>query len=156
MTLAGRDMACGAAGLAIALAYYALADALPVSLLSDAIGADGLPKSLALGLAVCSALLLGRAVLTRNTATVAFAFLTHLRALGIIALGALYAALAPLIGYGPAVGLLIAATALYFGTALNTRLIVIAAAGAAVFWAMFVHMLGVPMPRGTLWHALFQ
>lgn len=153
MTLAGRDMICGAAGLAIALAYYALADGLPVSLLSDAIGADGLPKSLAIGLAVCSVLLLGRAVLTRGTAAVVFEALVHLRALGIIVLGALYAALAPLIGYGPSVGLLIAATALYFGTALNARLVVIAAAGAAVFWAMFVHMLGVPMPAGTLWHA---
>ena len=47
MTTAGRDMISGAAGLAIALAYYALADALPVSLLSDEIGAAGVPKSLA-------------------------------------------------------------------------------------------------------------
>jgi putative tricarboxylic transport membrane protein len=153
VTLVGRDMICGAAGLAVALAYYALADALPVSLLSDEIGADGLPKSLAIGLAVCSALLLGRAALTHGTEAVAFKLLTHMRALGVIVLGALYAALAPLIGYGPAVALLIAATALYFGTALNARLILVAAAGAAVFWAMFVHMLGVPMPAGALWHA---
>lgn len=146
-------MLCGAAGLAVALAYYALADALPVSLLSDAVGAAGLPKSLAVALALCSALLIGRAALTHGTATIAFEVLTHLRALGIIVLGALYAALAPLIGYGAAVALLIAATALYFGTALNARLVLIAAAGAVIFWAMFVHMLGVPMPAGALWHA---
>jgi putative tricarboxylic transport membrane protein len=150
VTTAGRDMICGVAGLAIALAYYALADALPVSLLSDEIGAAGVPKSLAIGLGLCSILLVGRAAVTRGAAAITFEASTHARALGITAIGAAYAALAPLIGYAPAVALLIAGTALYFGTRLNPRLIVVAVLGAALLWALFVRMLGIPMPDGML------
>jgi len=143
-------MICGAVGLAIALAYYALSDALPVSLLSDEIGAAGVPKSLAIGLGLCSILLVGRAALTRGTPAIAFAALTHARALGIIAIGAAYAALAPLIGYAPAIALLIACTALYFGTRPNMRLIAVAVLGGAALWALFVKMLGIPMPDARL------
>lgn len=150
MTAAGRDMICGAVGLAIALGYYALAGALPVSLLSDEIGAAGVPKSLAIGLGLCSLLLVGRAAVTRGSAAIIFNALTHARALGITAIGAAYAAFAPLVGYAPAVALLIAGTALYFGTRLTARLIVVAALGAVLLWALFVRMLGIPMPDGTL------
>jgi hypothetical protein len=143
-------MICGAFGLAIALAYYALADALPVSLLSDAIGADGVPKSLAIGLGGCSVLLVGRAVLMRGGAAIRFEALTHARAFGITAIGAVYAALAPLLGYAPAIAFLIAGTALYFGTRLNARLILVAALGGILLWALFVRMLGIPMPEGTV------
>jgi putative tricarboxylic transport membrane protein len=149
VTTAGRDMICGAAGLAIALAYYALADALPVSLLSDEIGAAGVPKSLAIGLGLCSILLVGRAALTRGAA-ISFDTLTHARALGIIAIGAAYAALAQLIGYAPAIALLIAGTALYFGAWLSPRLIMVAILGGAALWALFVRMLGIPMPDAAL------
>jgi hypothetical protein len=150
MTTASRDMICGAFGLAIALAYYALADVLPVSLLSDEIGAGGVPKSLAIGLGLCSVLLIGRAAVTRGAATIRFDGLTHARALGITAIGAVYIAVTPLIGYAPGAALLISGTALYFGTRLNPRLIVIGVVGGVLLWALFVRMLGIPMPGGTL------
>ena len=150
MTTASRDMICGAFGLAIALAYYALADALPVSLLSDEIGAGGVPKSLAIGLGLCSVLLIGRAALTRGAAAIRFEGLTHARALGITAIGTAYIAVTPLIGYAPGAALLIIGTALYFGTRLNPRLIVIGVLGGVLLWALFVRMLGIPMPNGTL------
>jgi len=121
-------MICGAFGLAIALIYYALADALPVSLLSDEIGAGGVPKSLAIGLGLCSILLIGRAAMTRGTA-IRFEAMTHARALGITAIGAAYIAVTPLIGYAPGAALLVIGTALYFGTRLNPRLIVIGVVG---------------------------
>jgi hypothetical protein len=149
VTTALRDMICGAFGLAIALAYYALADALPVSMLSDEIGAGGVPKSLAIGLGLCSVLLIGRAALTRGAA-IRFAALTHARALGITAIGAAYIAVTPLIGYAPGAALLIIGTALYFGTRLNPRLIVVGVLGGVLLWALFVRMLGIPMPGGTL------
>jgi putative tricarboxylic transport membrane protein len=152
VTLAARDMLCGAFGLVLAAAYYALADALPVSLLSDQIGADGVPKSLAAGLALCSLLLVARAALARtgSKAGEAVGPHEHARSLGIVALGALYAAVAPVIGYAPALALLIAAAALYFGTELTLRLVLVSALGAALFWALFVKMLGVAMPSGSL------
>ena len=40
-------------------------------------------------------------------------------------------------------------TALYFGLRPELRLALVAALGAAVFWAMFVKMLGVSMPAGA-------
>jgi putative tricarboxylic transport membrane protein len=151
VTAARRDVLCGAFGLALAASYYALADALPVSLLSDEIGADGVPKSLAVGLALCSMLLIGRAALARGApARDSSNLFDHARSLGIIALGALYAALAPATGYVPALALLLAATALYFGAGLGLRLVLISALGAALFWALFAKMLGVAMPQGTL------
>jgi len=153
VTHASRDMVCGAIGLALAAAYFALADALPVSLLADEIGADGVPKSLAVGLALCSLLLIGRAAMVRKASSdggEAVGLRDHARSLGIIALGALYAAIAPAIGYPPALALLLVAAALYFGTALTLRLVLVAALGAALFWALFVKMLGVAMPSGSL------
>jgi hypothetical protein len=39
-------------------------------------------------------------------------------------------------------------TALYFGLRPDLRLVLVAALGAAVFWALFVKMLGVSMPAG--------
>jgi hypothetical protein len=142
-------MICGAFGLAIALVYYAFADALPVSLLSDEIGAGGVPKSLAIGLGLCSVLLIGRAAMTGG-APIRFDGLTHARALGITAIGAAYIAVTPLIGYAPGAALLIIGTALYFGTRLNPRLIVVGVVGGVLLWALFVRMLGIPMPGGTL------
>lgn len=152
MRAAARDIVCGGAGLVLAAIYYRLADALPVSLLSDEIGADGVPKSLAAGLALCALLLVGRAALRRpapqqdGSSTLA----THARAVGIIVIGALYAAIAPLIGYVPALALLLVATALYFGAALRLQLVVVAVVGAAAFWALFAKMLGIAMPTGSL------
>ena len=153
MISVSRDTICGALGLVLAVAYFVLADALPVSLLSDEIGADGVPKSLAVGLALCSLLLVGRSVLLRKASSErdeAVSLREHAHSLGIIALGAVYTAIAPAIGYPPALALLLVAAALYFGTAFTVRLVLVSALGAALFWALFVKMLGVAMPSGSL------
>ena len=152
MTANTRDIACGAFGMALAGVYYLQARTLPVSLLSDAVGADGVPKALAVALAVLSALLIVRAMAVRAPAREEAAksnTQTHLRALGVVGLGAAYAVAAPFIGYPVAIALLIGMTALYFGLRPELRLAAVAALGAAVFWAMFVKMLGVSMPAGA-------
>lgn len=151
MSATARDIVCGGFGMALAGAYYLQARALPTSLLSDAVGADGVPKSLAIGLASLSALLVVRAVALRAPAREEAAKSdapAHLRALGVVGLGAAYAVTAPLIGYPVAIALLIGLTALYFGLRPEPRLALVAALGAALFWAMFVKMLGVSMPAG--------
>lgn len=152
MTAVRRDILCGACGLVLAAFYYRVADALPVSLLSDEIGADGVPKSLAVGLALCSLLLVGRAVLLRRASSggEAPSILDHARSLGVVGLGAVYAVIAPVLGYAPALALLLAAVALYFGAGLSLRLVLVSALGAVLFWALFVKMLGVAMPSGGL------
>ncbi len=132
--------------------YYLGAQALPFSLLSDAVGADGAPKALAIALASLSALLIVRAVALRvppRGDAEKSAARTHLRAMGVVALGGAYAVAAPIVGYPVAIALLIASTALYFGLRPDLQLALVAALGAAVFWAMFVKMLGVAMPAGA-------
>ena len=151
-----RDLVTGALGLVLAAVYYLAADALPVSLLSDAVGAAGVPKALAIGLGLLSAMLILRAVAARptfrGTGSAADPW-PHLQALGVVGLGAAYAALAPYLGYPVAVAALIGVTALYFGMRPSPRLVLVALAGAALFWGLFVKILGVAMPEG-LWPRL--
>ena len=63
-----RDLVCAAAGLALAGAYYAAADAIPTSLLTDDVGAGGIPKLLAVALALLSRCAAGRAQPARGLA----------------------------------------------------------------------------------------
>jgi hypothetical protein len=53
---------------------------------------------------------------------------------------------APLVGFGAGLALLIAAVAVYEGMRLSWRLAVVAAAGALGFWLLFVRLLGVEQP----------
>lgn len=67
LTRAGaRDLVCGALTLALALAYYAGAATIPQSMLADAVGPDGLPKSYAVVLGALSLMLIARALLVRQ------------------------------------------------------------------------------------------
>lgn len=150
-----RDLVTGALGLVLAAVYYLAADALPVSLLSDAVGAAGVPKALAIGLGLLSAMLILRAaarLTIRGTGSAADPW-PHLQAFGVVGLGAAYAALAPYLGYPVAIAALIGVTALYFGMRPSPRLVLVALAGAALFWGLFVKILGVAMPEG-LWPRL--
>lgn len=153
-----RDIACGVLGLALASAYYAAADAIPKSLLADEVGADGVPKALALSLSLLSALLLLRAVRVRNAAdddeTQQASALQHLRALGLVALGFAYIWATPHLGYLLGIALLISATALYYGSRPGLSLVLSASGGAVFLWAMFAKMLDVQMPAGIWAHLL--
>ena len=147
-----RDSVCAALGLALAVAYYAAADALPRSLLADGVGADGVPKLLAVVLAVLSAALGARSFIARAPAASAGnddpGLLRHLRALGVAALGAAFVVLAPVLGYPLALGLLLLAATLYYGASLRLQLVIYAAGAAAILWLIFARGLGVAMPAG--------
>jgi Na+-transporting NADH:ubiquinone oxidoreductase subunit NqrB len=56
--------------------------------------------------------------------------------------------MAEFLGYVPAIILLIAAVALYEGIRPSWRVLAVAAGGAALFWLLFVVLLGAPQPRG--------
>jgi hypothetical protein len=145
-----RDLVCAALGLALAAAYYAAADALPRSLLADGVGADGVPKLLAVMLAVLSVAIGARSLLARASAATAGdpGLLRHLRALGVAALGAAFVALAPALGYPLALGLLLLAAALYYGAVPSPQVVIYAAGAAAILWLIFARGLGVAMPAG--------
>src|SRR5690348_10470927 len=99
-----RDLIGGVIALALAVGYYAAAAALPVSLLSDEVGADGIPKALAVALGLCSIVLLLRATLWKTSAAGeddrrAAGWQAHLKAAGLLAIAVAYVVVTPFIGY---------------------------------------------------------
>jgi hypothetical protein len=74
----------------------------------------------------------------------------HLRALGLLGLLVLYVGLLPVLGYAISILLLAMAIAAYAGAAWRPALPAFALGTAAVLWAAFVLLLGVPLPAGRL------
>lgn len=143
------------AGLALAAAVWFAAGRIPRSLLSDEVGAGGMPRGLAALLAAVSALILVRALLARTAAgdddgTTAS---QHARAVGIVAIGFAAILVAPAAGYIATTFLLIIATAAYYGAKMELRLAAVALGGAVALWALFAKALNVSMPAG-LWMRL--
>jgi len=151
-----RDDVLGLGMIVLAAAYWAAADRIPVSLLSDTVGADGVPKVLAVALGVCGGLLVATSRRKQQATEEASTggARTHLRASGLLAGLAVYLLLLPVLGYPVAIALLIAGVAIYGGTAVKPAVAGIAVAGSAVFWTFFVKVLGVGLPSG-IWAAGF-
>jgi len=158
-----KDLFSGVALLAIAGTYYLWSTQIADSTLSDEIGAGGLPYVLAIILAILGLLLIGRTLLAMRMQTATAggdaddrdenARLP--RAIGFLLLGAAYVALLPFVGYVIAMAFLIGAVALYEG-APRTWVILAAAVGGGIFyWAIFVKLLGVNQPMGSLFQGLF-
>ncbi len=150
-----KDLIGGFVLLAIAGVYHLAIGSIAESTLSDEVGATGLPRMLALILAFLAVALIGRALLARRAAVVADASddketASPARAVGLLLFGAGYIVLLPIVGYVVGVMLLIAGVALYEGAAWTWKVPVIAAGGAALYWAIFVKLLGVPQPAGLL------
>jgi len=143
------DLVLAALIAALAALYWRAADEIPRSLLSDAVGADGLPKLLAIGLAICAALLAARALWRRDRRP-APPLGAHLRPLGIPAIGAGYVVLAPIVGYQAAVAALIAAAIFYFGARAPAAIAASAVLGATALWLVFAKALGVAMPAAGI------
>jgi putative tricarboxylic transport membrane protein len=147
-----KDLGCGVAGLALAAAYYFLADELPRSLLADPTGADGLPKVLAVLLGGLSLLLIIGALRRRSPANEApeEGLVKHLRSAGMLGLGVLYLVTVAWLGYLPTIVLFILAVALYGGTRPGWQPVVVSAVGGVLLWFTFTRLFGIPMPAGTL------
>ncbi len=149
-----KDILSGGVVIAVAGLYYLGTGQILHSSLEDAVGADGLPRILATVLAGLGVLLILRSLLTprRKAAGEATAdngdYRASLpRALGLLAVAGGYALVAPVIGYLPAIALLIAAVALYEGIRPSWPVAVTAVGGAIGFWLFFVWLLGVEQPR---------
>jgi hypothetical protein len=150
----GRDDLLGVAMIVLAAAYWAAADRIPVSLLADAVGADGVPKMLALALGILGTLLFAAARLKpagpeEPAADDAEQRRATLRAAGLFAGLAAYALLLPALGYPLALALLIGGSAAYAGARPSPVLLMIAIAGGLGFWMFFAKGLGVILPLGV-------
>ena len=149
-----RDDVLGLGMMVLAAAYWAAADQVPVSLLSDNVGADGAPKMLAVALAFCGALLVVatrvRPVLAdgEEEASPAYRRRAHVRAAGLFAGLGVYALLLPVLGYPLSLALLIAGAAVYGGARPTLNLVAISVAGGIGFWLFFSKFLGVLLPLG--------
>jgi putative tricarboxylic transport membrane protein len=149
-----REVACGALALLLAVVYYAIAAEIPQSMLSDDVGADGVPKAIAVVLALLGVAQLARAAFRRRAAGPDDMPLeggaVHLRAAGVIGIGIVYMLVAPALGYPVAVAALIFAMTVYAGMPVSLRLAGVSVGGGAALWFMFVKALGVSMPVGVL------
>ena len=155
-----RDFVLGCAALALAVAYYLAAAAIPDTLLSDAIGPQGLPKIYALVFAGLSLILIGgslrkpkrvRATGTESVQEVDAGGASPIglaRPLGMLVIGVLYVIVVPWLGYVPTIALLIAGTTYYQGGVLSGRVAITAVAGAIGLWLLFVALLHIPQPAG--------
>ena len=133
------------------MALWVGASRLQKSMLADAFGADGLPKGLAIAIAVVCTLIAVRAFFQSAAAAQPApdaSLRMHLRSLGVVAIGFGYILLAPLIGFLPAIALLILVTTIYYGAPPRPMVLAMAILGAIVLWLVFARMLGVSMPTG--------
>jgi putative tricarboxylic transport membrane protein len=144
-----KDTIFGATGVALAAIYWLAADDIQRSFLADEVGADGVPKMLAVALGILGA------VTVLRSRTVAIEAddegdtdRPHLRALGLLTIGVLFAALLSPLGYLLATAGLIAGVTAYAGQKPDWRLAVAAIGGSAVLWLIFDRIFGVSLPRG--------
>lgn len=154
-----RDFLSGGVLIALAAAYYIATGTIAESTLSDEIGATGLPRLLAMLLAFIGLALIARTAfvaLAARRANVPQAAADEEegaplpRAVGLLLIGGAYVVLLPFVGYFLSVALLIGAVAFYEGAARSWVLPTAALGGATLYWAIFVKLLGVHQPAGSL------
>lgn len=157
-----KDLLSGAALLAVAGIYYTWSTYIADSTLSDEVGASGLPRALAVILAVLGVILIARTLLVaRAVAATATAAddeeeqASLPRGIGLLLIGAAYVFLLPFVGYIIATALMIAAVALYEGAPKSWVIPAAAIAGGVLYWAIFVKLLGVHQPTGLIFQGLF-
>jgi putative tricarboxylic transport membrane protein len=152
MKLRRGDFALGLAAVVFAAGYLQGVARIPESLLSDAVGAAGMPRAVGWAMAVVGGLLCLHSLRSGRDAEEGTAtdWRAHLRAMGLLALLVGYVVLAPWIGYTLSTGLLLAAAAAYAGAPRDRLLLLVPLAAAALFWLLFVQAFGIPMPAGAL------
>jgi len=162
-----KDSLSGLALIALAAVYYWATGAIADSTLGDEVGASGLPLVLAAALAAFGLMLLVRSLIEVRAARAKQSKEIAIdddeeqdakmpRAIGFLAFGAAYILILPYVGYLVGVALLIGSITLYEGAARRWTVPVAAIGGAVLYWAVFVKLLGVNQPAGTLFQGLFS
>jgi hypothetical protein len=150
-----QELLAAAVLLLIAGAYGWATLEIPSSMLDDGVGPRGFPLVLTAALAVVAAAIALRALTAARVGThapdeTAETEARWPRALGVLAFGALYIPVTALLGYPLALLLLLVAVPLYEGMRFSWRVLAVAAGGAAVFYVLFVVVLGVRQPESLL------
>ena len=157
-----RDTGLASGLLVLAGLYWLGADRIRVSPLEGVVGAQAVPKSLAVSLATLSVLLIAQELRRGRGATAAAGgqevdagSAAHLRAAGMLLIGVAYLLAVGTIGYLPAIALLVLATARYMGQPWSAQLFAVAVGGALLYDLIFVRLLGIPLPAG-IWPGLWR
>lgn len=163
MKLQRSDFFLGLGGIALGSGYLYVASGIQDSLLSDSVGAAGVPNALGWVMAALGALLCVRSVSFAKTEAAAGAVVMpakaepahtgmhpHLQALCLLAILVGYVVLAPYLGYMVTIALLVAAVARFGGAPLNRNMLLISAASGVGLWVVFAWLLGISMTTGSL------
>lgn len=155
---ARRDRLLSVLTAAFALSYITAARAIEDSLLSDAVGAGGVPQGVGIAMLLIALALFAKSFRSRAGTTAAADDAPGLgwqaialRTVGLVAILLGYGLLLPLLGYALTVSLLVLAVGRLAGAALRWPLLLCAALAGPLLWALFDWALKVRMPVGTLW-----
>jgi len=152
-------------GIVASSAYIWQARTIEDSLLSDEVGAGGVPAGVGMVMLAASIALLLKTLLAQaRSARQAPAAVAageeeggaahpHRMALGLLLILAAYVALLPWAGYIVSMGLLAAAVALFAGARMAPVLVVFSLCLGPLLWFLFEYLLQVRMPAGA-WSAL--
>ena len=157
-----RDRVLALLAGGFALQYIAAARAIEDSLLSDAVGAGGVPQGAGFLMLAESVALFAKSFIGKAPAEDDSGGDTGgddgggwkvplLRTSGLVLILVAYGLLLPWLGYALSVSLLFAAVGALAGAALRWPLFVCAGMAGPLMWAIFDQALQVRMPLGTLW-----
>ena len=171
---AQRDRVLALLAAALAVTFVIGARGIEDSLLSDEVGAGGVPQAVGVAMLVAAVALFGksfigakrgaarsnladpagataaaRAPTPIETASDRRSFV--LRTVGLVLILCAYAALLPLAGYPLSISLLVLSAGWLAGAALRAPLLLAAAVAGPVLWGLFGYLLQVRMPAGSWW-----
>ncbi|HJR22000.1 MAG TPA: tripartite tricarboxylate transporter TctB family protein [Dongiaceae bacterium] len=164
-----KDLIGAGICLALAGAYWIGATQIhKSSLIGKGVGADALPRGLAVALAVLSVILILQNVLQRRKGPLpedapatqerlAEARHKHLRAAGMFLIGLGFLLAVGYVGYIPAIFAMICITVVYNGRPMSWRIAGFAALLTVVLYVLFDIVLHIPMPEGIwpeVWRAI--
>ena len=164
-----KDLIGAAIALVLAGAYWVGSTHIPrSSLIGKGVGADALPRGLAVSLAILAAVLVIQNLIQRRKgpiaadapakpAELAEARRKHLRAGGMLLIGVGFLAVVAYVGYIPAIFAMICVTAVYNGRPMSWRIAGFAALLTTTFYVLFDLILHIPMPSGIwpqVWRAI--
>ena len=164
-----RDLIGAGIALALAGAYWIGATHIPTSsLIGKGVGADALPRGLAVTLAVLAVILVAQNLIQRRRGPLredapatreelAEARHRHLRAAGMFLIGLAFLLVVNYVGYIPAIFAMICVTAVYNGRPMSWRIAGVATVLTAVYFVIFDLILHIPMPTGIwpqVWRAI--
>ena len=168
-----RDRVLALLAAVLAVSYVMAARGIEDSLLSDEVGAGGVPQAVGVLMLVAAVTLFGKSFIGATgdrrttpidpseaaaaarakapTATAAdrLRFITRTAGLVLILVG--YTVLLPLAGYTLSIGLLVLAAGWLAGAPLRAPLLLAAAVAGPLFWMLFGYLLQVRMPAGSWW-----